>query len=452
MVLLAFFQKLRRTKDERYRKAALTGAMNAASHAVSLITALASVPLTLNYIGVERFGIWMALSMAFAVLSFSDLGLGIGMQDHLTRAVATQNLRKGRQAFLTSLAVSLAVGGFILLISLTLVPQLPLTAWLNLKTPSAIAEIHSTAQSAMLVVAVGIVSGIIHRAFAALQEGFWIAGIQMAGRIASLLFLIVAVQVRAGLPTIVLVVGAVTGIAIITVGLPLLIYRHKWLLPAESILHEVNFACLRAMLPIGILGLGASAAMYLVTSSTSVLIATKHGASSVTDYAILLKLLSIPTTFFTYLVLPLWPAITDAQARRDHLWVDNLHRKFRQTVWIAGGACALFFTPLSRPIIELWAGNSSVAPAWMLLIPSIFFMIISLWNTALTLILNGLSRYKSQATMGLSVALLAATIALLIPAEWGKHWILWVVNAGFAIRCFYLSRELDAALAHQSVP
>src|ERR1043166_7111587 len=63
------------SSKERYRRIALTSATSILSKAVSLLTMLVSVPLTVNYLGPERFGLWMTISSVIAFLVFADFGI-----------------------------------------------------------------------------------------------------------------------------------------------------------------------------------------------------------------------------------------------------------------------------------------------------------------------------------------------------------------------------------------
>src|SRR5712692_8838613 len=55
---------------ERCRRIALTTVTSALAKGVGLATMLISVPLTVNYLGAERFGLWMTISSLIAVLGF----------------------------------------------------------------------------------------------------------------------------------------------------------------------------------------------------------------------------------------------------------------------------------------------------------------------------------------------------------------------------------------------
>ena len=49
---------------DRYRRAASTAVMNMVAQIIQVATGLISVPLALDYVGPERFGLWMTLSTA----------------------------------------------------------------------------------------------------------------------------------------------------------------------------------------------------------------------------------------------------------------------------------------------------------------------------------------------------------------------------------------------------
>ena len=53
--------------------------MAAAAKGATLAAMLISVPLTLGYLGPERFGLWMTVAAVIAMLGFADFGLGNGI-------------------------------------------------------------------------------------------------------------------------------------------------------------------------------------------------------------------------------------------------------------------------------------------------------------------------------------------------------------------------------------
>src|ERR1700720_3547426 len=79
--------------NERHRLIIMTSLTSAIAKLITIGTALISVPLTLHYLGPERYGMWMTMSSFLVMLSFADLGIGNG----LLTAVASAYGRDNRQ-------------------------------------------------------------------------------------------------------------------------------------------------------------------------------------------------------------------------------------------------------------------------------------------------------------------------------------------------------------------
>ena len=72
--------------QQRIRRAFLSTLASAAARGTVVLTSLLSVPLTLGYLGKERFGLWMVISSLVALLGLADLGVGNGLLNVLAKA------------------------------------------------------------------------------------------------------------------------------------------------------------------------------------------------------------------------------------------------------------------------------------------------------------------------------------------------------------------------------
>lgn len=446
-MLRGFICKSLNLGQERYRKALLTSLMNVVSQVVQLVTGLVSIPLTLNYVGVERFGIWMTLSTALAFITFSDFGVGIGLQDRMSKFIGSGNYESARKAFFSSFLFILILFVLLICVSNALILQVNISLFFALQSSEAIKEIVPTTEMVIFVFGLGLLGGLVQRAFNALQEGFWVAAIQVVARFVSLALLFLVVHLKMGLPALVLVVGGVSSLALLLVGIPVLFIRNKWMLPKAGLSIKVlDWVCLKGILKIGTLGLGASVAIYFVNNSIPFLMAKKYGIENVADYSVLLKLVSIPGMFLTYLFLPLWPAITEAKVKHDNMWIIKTYKRCSILVFGFTAVCVAVFLFFGREIILLWTQNESVVPGFELLLASVVFMALGFWNSLTSVILNGLSRFKSQATYGIFLATIFVTIAAFVPNSYGKESIVWVVAAGYLIRCIIMQLEVTLIL------
>lgn len=432
---------------ERNRRAMLTAMMNVLSQIVQLATGLISVPLALSYVGPERFGIWMTLSTALAFITFSDLGVGIGVQDRMSKCIGANDYASARRSFFSAFIFVAFLFVVLMVLSEILVPRTDLATFFSLKSREAIDEIVPTTMMVVFCLALGLLSGIVQRAFNALQEGFWVAVIQALARVCSLGLLFVVVHLKMGLPALVFVVGGLSSATLLLLGLPVLFKRHGWMSPVGRTLADfLNMPVLREILKVGSLGLGAAVAIYFVNNSTPVVMARKYGAAGVADFAVLLKLISIPGLLLTYLLLPLWPAITEAKVRQDNGWIrKTYYRCMRLTLGLALMSFAALLL-LGQQVIRIWTGDPAVVPEFGLIVACGVFMVLGYWNTLTSVILNGLSRYKGQASYGLLLAIAFAGAAAWIPSYWPKEAIVWVVAAGYLIRCTLMQHEVNACI------
>src|ERR1044071_2449006 len=105
----------------RYRLASLAAVAAGLSKAISIAALFISTPLVLRYLGVERYGIWLALGSFVAIASHIDFGLTNGVVNGVAAAAGRGDRRSESEvvstAFLmlsaiAAVAVLLATAGF----------------------------------------------------------------------------------------------------------------------------------------------------------------------------------------------------------------------------------------------------------------------------------------------------------------------------------------------------
>src|SRR5439155_16672913 len=71
---------------ERHRRVAWTALTSAMAQAMSLVTLLITAPLSLDYLGVERYGLLITITSFAALFNFADLGIGNGLINAVSSA------------------------------------------------------------------------------------------------------------------------------------------------------------------------------------------------------------------------------------------------------------------------------------------------------------------------------------------------------------------------------
>ncbi|MBK9684722.1 MAG: hypothetical protein IPO59_16085 [Betaproteobacteria bacterium] len=102
---------------ERHRRILLSAGANTMSKVLGLSVTIVSIPLVLNSLGAERFGIWSTLASLVITLQFIDLGIGNGLINAVSEAHGRGDRAAIRRYF--SSAVLALFGAALLLLLLT---------------------------------------------------------------------------------------------------------------------------------------------------------------------------------------------------------------------------------------------------------------------------------------------------------------------------------------------
>src|ERR1700692_3845800 len=78
--------------------------------AVQVSTSLITIPLTVHYLGDERFGLWMTISSVLAMANFADFGIGNGLLNAVADAYGKDDYERIRRAVSSGFAVLFGVG------------------------------------------------------------------------------------------------------------------------------------------------------------------------------------------------------------------------------------------------------------------------------------------------------------------------------------------------------
>lgn len=409
--------------QDRYRRAAWTSVMSMFAKGVAVVTSLILVPISLEYLGHDRFGLWMTLSNFVLLVQFTDLGLGVGLQNALARCLGEGD-RQSPQAYISTglllmlLMCSLFVGG-----SLFLLPQIDLGQLIEVKTELASQELLPTVQGALIAFGIGLPAGMIQKIYLAFQRGYW-AHLQIAGgMLFSFLGVLVCFWMELGLPAVVFVYFV--GRFIFTFLGSILFFRaHPHLRPSPRALEWTKLC---EIFRYGIAAIGAGVASAFTRSGPALVIANRLSTAAVTPLVVTQRLTEAVSIIFIAALQPLWPAYTEAAARGEWKWVN---RTFRKSLWL----WAVMYLPLAgvllvfgSPLIRLWTQSPEAVPGFELMAAMVCFSILLGLAKTMAMLLNGLNRMGGQATYGLFVCVLSLGLGWYIAPDYGIAAVLWSV-------------------------
>lgn len=428
---------------QRYQRAGLTAVVALGARGLTMLMSLLTVPLTLNYLGPERYGMWMTISSIIALLSFTDLGVGNGLINAVTRAIARSDLADARRqvssAFMILMLVAAGVG-------ILFVLTYPVVSWARVFAVSSTLAVSEAGPGMAAWVAcflLGLPLSVAAQVRLGRQEGYFVHMLSVGGNLVAVAALLIVILTRQGLPALVF---AMAGPPLLAMGLNwvLLFGRH-----AAALRPSLRLVSLRtgwALLRAGFLFFVLQIAIAVAFTSDSLVAAQVIGPVAVAEYAVVSKLFMIPTLIVATILSPLWPAYGDAIARGDLLWArSTLVRSLRGGLAVTV-PLSVFLVTFGMPIIRLWVGPT-VTPPLLLLLGFGIWVVMSAVGTSVAMLLNGAHEIGVQAAAAVVMALANITLSIWLASRIGVAGVMWgtVITYGvFTLlpMAFYVPRVL----------
>lgn len=338
-----------------------------AGRGIGLLVNFISLPLTVSYLGQERFGVWATITTLMTWVSLSDFGFGNSVTNALSDSLGRGDQERARRVVATA---------FWLLTGISVLVLLPLgwLAWVNLDWASWLgvgAELARSEAVPALAVAgmislVGFPFTLGGRILEAHQEGAHANYWTMAANVAGLAGLVAGTSLRAGLPGL---VAAVWGPQLLVnlAAVAWLFLRHKpHLRPRFS---GADRAEASALWWVGGQFFIVQMNGLLLFQTDNLIIAHFLGAGAVTPYSVTWRLFMyaglVPALFNS----ALWPAYTEAFARQDGAWIRGTFRRSLTVTLVVTAVLTALLVLIGERFIHLWAGPGAVPPfaviAWM---------------------------------------------------------------------------------------
>lgn len=414
---------------ERNRRAFLTGATGISARVVSMGISFITVPLTLHYLGNERFGLWMTISSVLAMAGFADFGVGNGVLNTVADAFGRDNLNDIRRAVSSGFAVLTAICAALLTIFFV---GYRFVSWGNL---FRVASAHARAEAgpAMIVFvvcfALNIPLDVVQRVQLGLQQGFRTNIWQVLSSFMALAGVLIAIHLHASLPILVI---ALAGAPILGTAMNALYFfgiSRRDLLPQWRM---VSPEVISRITKLGGLFFVLQLVAAISYSADNFIVARTLGAADVAMFSIPQRLFAVIATPVTMLLVPFWPAYGEASSRGDIAWI---RRTLVRTLLVAFAATSIACVGLllaSNKIILWWVGPQ-IRPPFFLMLGFAVWTVINACNNTLGVFLNGLSIVRFQViTTGIfGVGCLA--IKVWFARRYGAIGIPWATTLAFLV-------------------
>jgi O-antigen/teichoic acid export membrane protein len=386
------------------------------SRGVALLTSLITVPLTLKYLGAERYGLWMILTSIVSVMGFADLGIGNGLVNAISEADGKDDRPLAREyvssAFSLLLLISIVLG----LAATIAYPFMPWQRMFNVSSASIAQEGAKAFAVLFGWFLANIPLGIVTRVQSGLQKGYSSQILAACGNLVSLMGVLVAIHFKANLPWLVFASTAGTIVAIL-LNAVILFRSHPWLLPWFK---HARWKSAAKILKLGLLFFVLQAGVAIGYSSDNIVITQVLGAGAVVAYSVPQKLFGYATMILMFGLTPLWPAYGEAISRGDIVWVKGT---LRRSIYVSTGVAAFlgFALVLAAPtILRHWVG-ASFRVHWSLLCLLAVWGVIVAGSSSVSMFMNaaGGKTLRIQALLAALMAIINISLSVALTHRMG---------------------------------
>lgn len=325
---------------------------------ISIIINLAYVPLLLDYLGKDEYGIWLTLTSIVSWFSFFDVGLGNGLRNNFAIAKANGDDQLARIYVSTTYAILTLVFIGVLLFFYLIAPWIDWNAVFNTTTVSG----NSLLNLSLIVFTFFILRFVVQLIGVVLLADQRPSLNSLFNLIANIICFITIYLLKIASAGSLILLGFVLSsmpVLVLTVA-SLYFYNTSYKKYAPS-LKWIRFRESKKLLNLGIKFFVLQISGIVMYSTTNFLITQFVSPADVAVYNVSYKMFSVFTMLYGIILLPMWSATTEAFAICDFKWIRNVVFKMQKlgVILVLGILSMVIF---SNFIYHLWIGDRLVIP------------------------------------------------------------------------------------------
>ena len=378
-------------RNERYRLAVISIGANVLSKSSAILLILLSVSLTVGYLSLEQFSIWMLVLSFITMLSFLDLGIGNALTNHVALRAVEENKILLRNTISGGLGILASIG---LLVGIALLLVSALMPWENFfpkDTVGLAPEVKAAAICFGIFFGFNIFTTGLQKIFLGLQKAYKAHLVNALATTFSCLTLWIAAHYQQNIA--VLLVSVLGTQTVISLALLRILVKDNLFSINQIGLHiknEFPFLYKNAgfflVLQLGaIVGWGAD----------NMIISGVLGITQIAVYAIAQRLFQFIAQPFSLINAPLWGAYADANARGDQLFIRKTLKRSLLLTFFGTLILAVILFLLNEWIIKIWTHGEIRVP-FELVIACGVWTILEATGNAFAMFLNGTGIVKKQ--------------------------------------------------------
>jgi O-antigen/teichoic acid export membrane protein len=365
----------------------------------TVLLSLVTLPVSLSLLPVSEYGIWLTISSILMWIGYFDLGLGTGLKNKLSEAMAKSDHTKAKQlistAYLTLIFVmSLVIVAF--LISLSYIDYIKFFG--NLKEIDISEKmILETISVVIYLFILRFIFQLINPILDALQKLYWTKIIFF---VSQLIILVTLILIKYFIVPNIFIMGIIFSLSpliCLLIGSIIFFAKHQFLLPS---IFEFKLKLVKELFSMGLKFFLIQINMIVLFQSSNFIIVNNIGPSEVVKYNVAFNLFSMMNIAFSTVAAPYWSAYSNAWFQKDIDWIKRAQKKIF-ILWLFLAIISFFVLILSKSIYSLWVGDRVSIP-FSLSLSVYFYMLLFTFGMIYNTFINSTGKVLLQ-TVSLSI-------------------------------------------------
>ena len=373
---------------------------------IGIACSLVLLRLNLFFLGASLYGLWVTITSISSWGYVGDLGIGNGLRNELTKAIAAEDYNRQKSLIKTAL-VMLSKVSLCLFVILSIVSEALFIT--NVLDSSLRVPLYITNAFFCLNFILGLSSTVAYS-----YQKSWMASLaSTASSVFCILvvLLLIALSVTPGLTIFAIFIGIAStlGNCVIIVRL----YKYlKSIMPAGTMaIYQKDYS--HAIINIGIQFFVLQLSGLILYSTDNVIINKIFDSASVSKYSVINSVYNAGTMIFSLILISLWSAVTYVAEKKNYIWIkkeiNNLLLMWG--IFIIGVIVVSF---LFNWIVKIWLGEEAFVYESSLIVVFALFTILNAFGAIYVNVANGLGVIKLQMICAIIGALVNIPLSILL--------------------------------------
>ena len=399
--------------------------------ATSIGISLLMVPITIDYVNPEQYGIWLTLSSIVHWISYFDLGLGHGLRNKFAEAKAHENYHLASKYISTAYAVFGIIFASLFLLFFLVNPFLHWDSMLK------ITQLENDSLRQLMLILVGffcltMVLKVISSLLLGDQRTSFASGVSVADQFFALVTVFILSKTAAS--NIKYLAFASYGIPCVVIsGITLFLFSKKGLYyQYKPSVRNVDFSLTKNLLNLGVKFFIIQVSLLVILQFVNIILSRNCGQLSVTQYNLSYRYFNMLHMGEAIILAPFWSAFTDAYTKRDYAWMKSIYKKLN--LYFLLFIPVLILMLVAAPLFfKIWIHDSVEIPITLHISMGIYILAV-LFASLQMYLLNGIGKVQIQLYIYVFFALISIPLMNYLSKEMSIYGILVVLTIVYAVQ------------------